>query len=310
MIVAQRLVRHVCDDCVLKGLTRKPRQSKFIGNLISLENKHKASFSEGVFSIELIKKHCLQCQDGNAEGVKNCHIEECTLWYFRRRSQPLSEKEVKRLVGKYCLMCQYHYPDAVVNCVESNRNLGREKYPEYGETCVLYPYRIEGLMETEAGKRWKEEQKLKELYSEDSNKESNEKSNGEPSEIIGEVSGELLKQAREKKGWTQVKLATYLSTSKQFISKMERGKRPLTPKAKEFTERIISGKGLYKGKEAKERDGESLVEARKERKLSQKQLASLLGITQQYISFMEKDKKPLILEAEKFIEEAHETRGF
>jgi len=282
----------ICGSCVLKSLakSKKPQPQRITGSLSSLKKKYGVTFTQNAFSIELLKKHCLQCQEGNAEDIKRCRIEECPLYYFRRRSQPLSEKEVKRLVGKYCLMCRYGNIGSIINCTE-------RYYPDYGKECVFYPFRFEGLLETESGKKWDEMQKSKKLDSEDSNKDSNK------------APGKSLKQAREKKGWSQTRLASYLSVTRQFISKMERGKTALSSQAREFTEKIIKDKGLQKGKKVKERDGERLIKARKVKELNQKQLASLLGITQQYVSLMEKNKKPLIQEVEKFIEETFYSMG-
>lgn len=52
------------------------------------------------------------------------------------------------------------------------------------------------------------------------------------------TSGDKLKKARKKKGWSQEVTSYYLGVSKQFISKMEKGTKPLNQKALQFIDKI------------------------------------------------------------------------
>ena len=120
-----------------------------------------------------------------------------------------------------------------------------------------------------------------------------------------------LKTIRHEKGLTQEQLGVFIGRSKAFISAVEKGKAKLS---EEQIKTLCSSLGVREGwlqngtgpmteKEAT-RDrrsiGERVYQVRKEKKLSQADFASLLGVSRNTISLLERRKisaSPAIIRA-------------
>ena len=107
--------------------------------------------------------------------------------------------------------------------------------------------------------------------------------------------GERIKQARIKKEWTQEMLAFKLKVSKNSVSKWERDKQVPSKEIQKKLERIFKIK-LAEEKETTTKKQEKncivniIKQARQSKKLTQKELASKLGISASKVSSWENNK--------------------
>ena len=108
-------------------------------------------------------------------------------------------------------------------------------------------------------------------------------------------SGDRFKQARKQIGITQKDLAAALGVSPAYLSLIATDRQPMSePIAVKMEELYgISARWLY-GIGAESRDKKSrLRSARDELGLSRKEMAVRLGISAQYLGFMERGDQPI-----------------
>jgi transcriptional regulator with XRE-family HTH domain len=107
--------------------------------------------------------------------------------------------------------------------------------------------------------------------------------------------GEKIKQARIELNWTQAQLAVKLKVNKNCVSNWEREKQIPTKEMQKKLERILKIKLAEEEKtthksQKKNSIKNKIQQARKEKKLTQKELASKLGVSASSISSWENNK--------------------
>ena len=109
-------------------------------------------------------------------------------------------------------------------------------------------------------------------------------------------SGDRFKQARKQIGITQKDLAAALGVSPAYLSLIATDRQPMSEPIAVKMEKLygISARWLLYGIGAESRDKKSrLRSARDELGLSQKEMAAQLGISAQYLGFMERGDQPI-----------------
>ena len=109
-------------------------------------------------------------------------------------------------------------------------------------------------------------------------------------------SGDRFKQARKQIGITQKELATVLGVSPAYLSLIATDRQPISEPIAVKMEKLygISARWLLYGIGAESEGKKSrLRSARDELGLSQKDMAARLGISAQYLGFMERGEQPI-----------------
>ena len=128
--------------------------------------------------------------------------------------------------------------------------------------------------------------------------------------------GEKIREARMKKEWTQDILAFKLKVTRNTVSKWERNKQEPTKEMQKKLERILKIKLAEEEKTTHKSQKKNSIknriqQARKEKKLTQKELASKLGVSASSISSWENNKStPNAEMQEKFKQELYSFSYF